>query len=73
MVAHVWYQSHTIISVSPARVLQLCFKKDFFLEIKLAIIAQRLKVVKILAALSILNSSGDTEKVAALALALLKK
>ena len=39
MVAHVWYQSHTIISVSPARVLQLCFKKSFFLEIKLEISA----------------------------------
>ena len=37
VVAHVWYQSHTIISVSPARVLQLCFKKIFCREIKLAI------------------------------------
>ena len=39
VVAHVWYQSHTIISVSPARVLQLCFKKLFCSEIKLAISA----------------------------------
>ena len=39
MVAHVWYQSHTIISVSPARGLQLCFKKLFWSEIKLAISA----------------------------------
>ena len=39
VVAHVWYQSHTIISVSPARVLQLCFEKLFCPEIKLAIIA----------------------------------
>ena len=39
VVAHVWYQSHTIISVSPARVLQLCFKNLFCSEIKLAIIA----------------------------------
>ena len=39
MVAHVWYQSHTIISVSPARVLQLCFKKLFCSEIELAISA----------------------------------
>ena len=31
--------SHTIISVSPARVLQLCFKKLFCPEIKLAISA----------------------------------
>ena len=37
VVAHVWYQSRTIISVSPARVLQLCFKKLFSSEIKLAI------------------------------------
>ena len=37
MVAHVWYQSHTIISVSQASVLQLCFKKLFCSEIKLAI------------------------------------
>ena len=37
VVAHVWYQSHT--SVSPARVLQLCFKKLFGKEIKLAISA----------------------------------
>ena len=36
-VAHVWYQSHTIISVSPARVSQLCFKKLFCPERKLAI------------------------------------
>ena len=35
--AHVWYQSHT--SVSPARVLQLCFKKLFRSEIKVAISA----------------------------------
>ena len=39
VVAHVWYQSHTIASVSPARVLQLCFKKIFYSEIKLAISA----------------------------------
>ena len=40
VVAHVLYQSHTIIiSVSPARVLQLCFKKIFCPEIKLAISA----------------------------------
>ena len=38
-VAHVWHKSHTIISVSPAIVLQLCFKKLFCLEIKLAISA----------------------------------
>ena len=37
VVVHVWYQSHTIISVSPVRVLQLCFKKLFCLEIKLVI------------------------------------
>ena len=39
-VAHVWYQSHTIINVSPARVLQSCFKKLFCPEIKLAISAE---------------------------------
>ena len=39
VVAHVWYQSHTIISISPAHVLQLCFKKLFSPEIKLAISA----------------------------------
>ena len=39
VVAHVWYQSHTIISVPPTRVLQLCFKKLFCSEIKLAISA----------------------------------
>ena len=39
VVAHVWQQSHTIMSVSPARVLQLCFKKLFCSEIKLAISA----------------------------------
>ena len=39
LVAHVWYQSHTIISVSHAPVLQLCFKKLFCSEIKLAISA----------------------------------
>ena len=43
VVAHVWYQSHTIISCmrknSPARVLHLCFKKLFCSEIKLAISA----------------------------------
>ena len=40
VVAHVWYQSHTIIiTVSPARVLQLCFKKLFSSEIKFAISA----------------------------------
>ena len=37
VVAHVWYQSHTIISVSPASGLQLCFKKLFCSEIKLSI------------------------------------
>ena len=37
VVAHVWYKSHTIISVSPARVWQLCFEKLFCSEIKLAI------------------------------------
>ena len=35
VVAHVWYHSHT--SASPAHVLQLCFKKLFCKEIKLAI------------------------------------
>ena len=49
VVAQVWYQSHTIISVSPARVLQLCFKKVFGSEIKLAISA----VLK-----SVQNTSG---------------
>ena len=39
VVAHGWYQSHTIISVSPALVLQLCFKKLFGSEIKLEISA----------------------------------
>ena len=39
VVTHVWYQSHTIISVSPARVLQLCLKKLFCSKIKLAISA----------------------------------
>ena len=39
VVAHVLYQSHTIISVSPARVLQLCLKKLFCSETKLAISA----------------------------------
>ena len=40
VVAHVWYtQSHTIISISIASVLQLCFKKLFCSEIKLAISA----------------------------------
>ena len=39
VVAHDWYQSHTIIIVSPARVLQLCFNKIFCSEIKLAISA----------------------------------
>ena len=39
VVAHVWYQSHTMISVSPARVLQLFLKKLFCSEIKLAISA----------------------------------
>ena len=37
LVAHVSYKSHT--SVSPARVLQLRFKKLFCYEIKLAISA----------------------------------
>ena len=37
VVAHVWYQSHT--SVSPYCVLQLCLKKLFHEEIKLAISA----------------------------------
>ena len=39
VVVHLWYQSHTNISVSPARVLQLCLKKLFCSEIKLAISA----------------------------------
>ena len=39
VVAHVWYQSHTIINVSPHCVLQLCYKKLFCSEIKLAISA----------------------------------
>ena len=40
VVAHVWHQSHTIIVfLSPARVLQLCFKKIFCSEMKLAISA----------------------------------
>ena len=37
VVAHVWYQSHTILNVSSARVLQLRFKKFFCSEMKLAI------------------------------------
>ena len=57
VVAHVWYQSHTIISVSPARVLQSCFKKLYCSQIKLAISA----VLE-----SGQNASGATEKVAAL-------
>ena len=40
VVAHVWYLSHTIISVSPALVLQLCFTKKIRSEIKLAISGQ---------------------------------
>ena len=39
VVTHVWYQSHTILSVSPAHGLQLCFKKLFCPEIKLVISA----------------------------------
>ena len=39
VVAHVLHQSHTIISVSPARILQLCLKKLFCSEIKLVISA----------------------------------
>ena len=39
VVAHVKYKSHTIISISPARVLQLCFKKLFCSKITLAISA----------------------------------
>ena len=39
VVAHIWYQSHTIKSVSQACVLQLYFKKIFCKEIKLAISA----------------------------------
>ena len=50
VVAHGWYQSHIIISVSPACVLQLCLKKLFWSEIKLAISA---------ALESAQNSSGD--------------
>ena len=78
VVVHLWYQSHTIISVSPARVLQLFFKKLFCSEIKLAISAA-LEIDQntsgaLLAALSILNSCGAspgaTEKVAALVTAL---
>ena len=59
ILAHVWYQSHTILSVSPARVSQLCFKKLFCSEIKLAISV---------ALESGQNTSGTsaTEKVAAL-------
>ena len=37
VVAHVWHQSHTSVSQTP--VLQLCFKKLFRWEIKLAISA----------------------------------
>ena len=74
MVAHVWYQSHTIISVSPARVLQLCFKKLFCSELKLAISAALESGQNTSGATSILNSSGAspgaTEKVAALVTAL---
>ena len=77
VVAHVWYQSRTIISVSPARVLQLCFKKLFCLKIKLTISAALGSgqiLAALVAALSILNSSGAspgaTEKVAALITAL---
>ena len=78
VVAHVWYQSHTIVSVSPCvpSVLQLCFKKLFCSEIKQAISAAIERGQNISAALSILNSSGAspgaTEKVAALVTALLK-
>ena len=39
VVAHAWYQSHTIISVSPAGILQLSLKKLFCSGIKLAISA----------------------------------
>ena len=39
VVAHVCYQSRTIISVSPVRVYQLCLNKLFCSEIKLAISA----------------------------------
>ena len=68
MVAHVWYQSHTIISVSPARVLQLCLKNIFCSEIKLAISAALERGQNTGGAtLPILNS------IAALAVALLKK
>ena len=70
VVAHVCYQSDTIISVSRARVLQLCFKKLFYSEIKLAISAALESGQNTSGALSILNSSGAspgaTEKVAAL-------
>ena len=67
MVAHVCYRSHT--SVSPARVLQLCFKKLFCYEIKLAISAE-LESGQNTSGASILNSSGATKKVAALVTAL---
>ena len=39
VVAHVWYQSHTIISISSVCGLQLCFKNLFCSEIKFAISA----------------------------------
>ena len=65
MVAYVWYQSHTIISVSPARVLQLCFKTLFCSEIKLAISAT-LESGQNTCGASSDASPGATEKVAAL-------
>ena len=72
VVAHVWYQSHTIINVSPSRILLLCFKKLFCSEIKLAISAaleSGQNTSGASSALSILSSSGAspsaTEKVAA--------
>ena len=69
MVAHIWYQSHTIVSVSPARVLQLCFKKLFCSEIKLAISAA-LESGQNTSGTSSGASPGATEKVAALVTAL---
>ena len=66
VVANVWYQSHTIISVSPVRVSQLCFKKLFCSEIKLAISAGLESGQNTSGA-----SPGATENVAALVTGLL--
>ena len=70
MVAHVWYQSHRIISVSPALVLQLYFKKLFCSEIKLALIAA-LESGQNTSVDSSGASPGATERGAALVTALL--